>query len=108
MTLHNPEKISISNEEDKRLSTERLNTVDNDTVDPRSVSMATESFAIPENLQQHFVITPCKLRLVTLAAFVMWKCKVRLDYRLDLNFGRLLRSIDLPSSIEIDRSSIFH
>ena len=34
------------------------------------------AFALPEKLRQHFVLVPCKLRLVTLAAFVLWKCKV--------------------------------
>ncbi|KAK3087930.1 hypothetical protein FSP39_012561 [Pinctada imbricata] len=34
-----------------------------------------KNFVLPEKLKQHFVITPCKLRLVTLAAFVLGKCK---------------------------------
>lgn len=33
-------------------------------------------FSLPEKLKQHFVMVPCKLRLVTLAAFILWKCKV--------------------------------
>lgn len=38
---------------------------------------STESkFTLPQNLKQHFVITPPKLRLVTLAAFITWHCKV--------------------------------
>lgn len=34
-------------------------------------------FALPEKLKQHFVLVPCKLRLVTLAAFILWKCKLQ-------------------------------
>lgn len=38
----------------------------------------TESkFTLPQNLKQHFVITPPKLRLVTLAAFITWHCKIK-------------------------------
>ena len=39
-------------------------------------SSDVSAFALPEKLRQHFVLVPCKLRLVTLAAFVLWKCKV--------------------------------
>ncbi|VDI69202.1 ATP-dependent RNA helicase DDX31/DBP7 [Mytilus galloprovincialis] len=39
---------------------------------------STESkFTLPQNLKQHFVITPPKLRLVTLAAFITWHCKIK-------------------------------
>jgi ATP-dependent RNA helicase DDX31/DBP7 len=33
-------------------------------------------FSLPENLKQHFIVVPSKLRLVTLTAFILWKCKV--------------------------------
>ncbi|XP_064650108.1 probable ATP-dependent RNA helicase DDX31 [Lineus longissimus] len=33
------------------------------------------SFSLPDNLKQHFIVVPSKLRLVTLAAFILWKCK---------------------------------
>lgn len=32
-------------------------------------------FAVPDTLQQHFLMVPNKLRLVTLAAFILEKCK---------------------------------
>ncbi|MGH0153915.1 UNVERIFIED_CONTAM: hypothetical protein FKN15_061894 [Acipenser sinensis] len=35
----------------------------------------SESFAVPEKLRQHAVVVPSKLRLVTLAAFLLGKCK---------------------------------
>ena len=37
---------------------------------------ASEEFATPDSLTHYFVIVPSKLRLVTLAAFLMWKCRV--------------------------------
>lgn len=37
-----------------------------------------DSFAIPESLDQHVTLVPSKLRLVTLAAFILQKCKVGL------------------------------
>lgn len=43
------------------------------------VTRSSEGFAVPGSLVHHFVIVPSKLRLVTLAAFLMWKCKVSFD-----------------------------
>ncbi|XP_067939384.1 ATP-dependent DNA helicase DDX31-like [Watersipora subatra] len=33
------------------------------------------TFALPSSLKQYFIVAPCKLRLVTLAAFMLQKCK---------------------------------
>ena len=41
-----------------------------------SREMTQGDFTIPDGLQQHFVIVPSKLRLVTLAAFILWRCSV--------------------------------
>ncbi|KAL8174719.1 UNVERIFIED_CONTAM: ATP-dependent RNA helicase, partial [Gekko kuhli] len=38
-------------------------------------NMECGSFAVPEKLQQHVAVVPSKLRLVTLAAFILGKCK---------------------------------
>lgn len=35
-----------------------------------------DSFAIPESLDQHVTLVPSKLRLVSLAAFILQQCKV--------------------------------
>ncbi|XP_066509739.1 ATP-dependent DNA helicase DDX31-like [Hoplias malabaricus] len=35
----------------------------------------TDSYAIPDKLQQHMVVVPSKLRLVCLGAFILAKCK---------------------------------
>ena len=40
---------------------------------------SVEQFAVPEGLQHFFVVVPSKLRLATLAAFILWKCKVGLQ-----------------------------
>jgi len=40
---------------------------------------SAEEFAVPDSLIHHFVIVPSKLRLVTLAAFLMWKCRVSVE-----------------------------
>ncbi len=36
-------------------------------------SQTSDDFQIPKLLHQHYVIVPCKQRLVTLAAFLRWK-----------------------------------
>jgi len=41
-----------------------------------STRASTDEFALPSSLVHHFVIVPSKLRLVTLAAFLTWKCMV--------------------------------
>jgi len=46
--------------------------------DSAVVTCSSERFAVPDSLMHHFVIVPSKLRLVTLAAFLMWKCRVSL------------------------------
>lgn len=35
-----------------------------------------EALATPENLSHNYILVPAKLRLVTLAAFILSKCKV--------------------------------
>lgn len=35
-----------------------------------------KQLVIPQSLAQHYIVTPAKLRLVTLAAFIYWKCQV--------------------------------
>ncbi|XP_046671153.1 LOW QUALITY PROTEIN: uncharacterized protein LOC124361158 [Homalodisca vitripennis] len=40
-------------------------------------SQARDSeLVIPQSLSQHYIVTPAKLRLVSLAAFIHWKCQV--------------------------------
>ena len=81
MALNNPQKISISEEdhlESPETGREELPTAPTVCSDSerKEVFERNEVFSIPEQLEQHFVITPSKLRLVTLAAFICGKCKV--------------------------------
>ncbi|XP_051959877.1 probable ATP-dependent RNA helicase DDX31 [Xyrauchen texanus] len=44
---------------------------------PQAVPQAlSDSYAVPERLQQHMVVVPSKLRLVCLATFILAKCKI--------------------------------
>lgn len=43
---------------------------------PLPAGSEPDSFAIPESLHQHVALVPSKLRLVSLAAFILQKCKV--------------------------------
>lgn len=60
MSLHSPVKIDMSSESSSKKSDELI----------------SMKIAIPESLRHHCVIVPSKLRLVSLAAFILWKCKV--------------------------------
>ncbi|XP_029470016.1 probable ATP-dependent RNA helicase DDX31 isoform X2 [Rhinatrema bivittatum] len=50
-------------------------------------SAGMESFAVPENLTQHFVVVPSKLRLVTLTAFILGKCRFEKSPKLIVFFS---------------------
>ena len=52
------------------------------TVSFESEEVRHSDFTTPEGLQQHFVIVPSKMRLVTLTAFILWRCTVSLSYKL--------------------------
>jgi ATP-dependent RNA helicase DDX31/DBP7 len=45
-------------------------------VDAASDESLVSDMVIPESLTQFYVLTPAKLRLVTLSAFIIWKCKM--------------------------------
>ncbi|CAN9512884.1 unnamed protein product [Ophioblennius macclurei] len=46
------------------------------------VTNQSESFAVPEALQQFVVVVPSKIRLVCLAAFILHKCRLSHDSKL--------------------------
>lgn len=75
ISLNDPVSISIADEIQKALKpasqTERQ-------ASSSSNCMDEENFAVPEKLKQYVMMVPSKLRLVTLAAFILEKCKVRL------------------------------
>lgn len=66
MSLKDPLRIDVSNAEEEDLSNNSES----------SKTKKNENFVVPEKLRQSFVITPCKLRLVTLTAFILLKMKM--------------------------------
>ncbi len=56
LTLNEPERVNMSDEPD---------------------AQSNQSLVIPSNLKQSYIVVPAKLRLVSLAAFILWKCTVR-------------------------------
>lgn len=59
-----------------KANTKKKNTTSLDTHSDSAKD--TANFTTPDSLKHHYVIVPSKLRLVTLAAFVLWKAKVRI------------------------------
>ncbi|CAL1533039.1 unnamed protein product [Lymnaea stagnalis] len=76
ITLNDPEHISVSDGNDIR-EQKSAHSVPHVTSPPGHVleEKNDNNFAVPSQLKQFFIITPCKLRLVSLAAMVLWKCK---------------------------------
>jgi len=75
ISLNDPISISIADEIQKALKPAlQLDSQASSSSD----CMEQENFAVPEKLKQYVMMVPSKLRLVTLAAFILEKCKVRL------------------------------
>lgn len=53
--------------------------VEERTMDLKKEQMPSDVFAIPKNLQQHYVESPSKVRLAMLAAFLRWKIEEKKD-----------------------------
>ncbi|XP_061189421.1 probable ATP-dependent RNA helicase DDX31 [Saccostrea echinata] len=70
MSLTDPLKIDVSNSEEEHNSSTVQSSAQSKEQDK------SENFVVPEKLKQNFVITPCKLRLVTLTAFILLKIKM--------------------------------
>ena len=50
--------------------------VDVSCEDSTENQLTAEALATPANLSHHYLLVPAKLRLVTLAAFILSKCRV--------------------------------
>uniref|UniRef100_A0AAY4EMX0 ATP-dependent RNA helicase n=1 Tax=Denticeps clupeoides TaxID=299321 RepID=A0AAY4EMX0_9TELE len=72
ISMKDPVSIQVS-----EIPEESRATLSKITVAKAEDGQQADSFAVPENLQQHAVVVPSKLRLVCLAAFILSKCKVR-------------------------------
>jgi ATP-dependent RNA helicase DDX31/DBP7 len=73
VSLNNPRVIDCSSEAARAAAASEAA-----AADPADGTVAASSSSVPEyttakGLTQYFVIVPCKLRLVTLAAFLKWK-----------------------------------
>ena len=83
MSLQKPVRVDISQAPTKVTSpaeaqSSRVSDPELSTESCSGASLSSE-VAMPENLQHHYMVVPQKLRLVTLAAFLLWKCKVHLS-----------------------------
>ncbi|XP_027470748.2 probable ATP-dependent RNA helicase DDX31 isoform X2 [Zalophus californianus] len=54
---------------------------------PLPAGAEPDSFAIPESLDQHVTLVPSKLRLVSLAAFILQQCKFEKDQKMIVFFS---------------------
>lgn len=70
ISLQNPVNVTVT--EDSHAGVKQA-------AKPKSTEAGDDSasFALPENLHQHIVVVPSKLKLVTLSAFILGKWKVR-------------------------------
>ncbi|CAG5133803.1 unnamed protein product [Candidula unifasciata] len=76
ITLNNPEHINVTDGVSQPISTALIShTVSSKAQTWSQEENRDETFSVPSQLKQHFIITPCKLRLVTLASLILWKCK---------------------------------
>ncbi|OWF51219.1 probable ATP-dependent RNA helicase DDX31 [Mizuhopecten yessoensis] len=96
ISLTDPVRVDLSQSD---VTTETNQTIK--TEESSETSADTVSFSVPENLKQHFIITPCKLRLVTLAAFIVQKCKMK------QKTGKMLVFLPTQGSVEF-HYAVFH
>ncbi|NXK45621.1 DDX31 helicase, partial [Chauna torquata] len=84
ISLNDPISISIADEVQKRLKP----ALQTDKEASRSSDrMDQENFAVPEKLKQYVLVVPSKLRLVTLAAFILEKCKFEKQHKMIIFFS---------------------
>ncbi|NXK92245.1 DDX31 helicase, partial [Formicarius rufipectus] len=84
ISLNNPVSISIAEEIQKVLQPASQLARE---ASSSSSCMEQENFAVPEKLKQYVVMVPSKLRLVTLAAFILEKCKFEKHHKMIIFFS---------------------
>ncbi|XP_070108081.1 ATP-dependent DNA helicase DDX31 isoform X4 [Equus przewalskii] len=84
ISLHNPVSISVLDESHDQSNPKGKAVLE---VSPPRTSDELDSFAIPESLDQHVTLVPSKLRLVSLAAFILQKCKFEKDQKMIVFFS---------------------
>uniref|UniRef100_A0A8B9H7W9 ATP-dependent RNA helicase n=2 Tax=Astyanax mexicanus TaxID=7994 RepID=A0A8B9H7W9_ASTMX len=76
ISMSDPVYIQISEGDGSSKSAKPSSTTSEQSPDSQAdLQAVTDSYAIPEKLQQHVVVVPSKLRLVCLATFILAKCK---------------------------------
>ncbi|NXJ78019.1 DDX31 helicase, partial [Trogon melanurus] len=83
ISLNDPISISIADEIHKML---KPASQDRQT-SSSSNCMDQENFAVPEKLKQYVMMVPSKLKLVTLAAFILEKCKFEKHHKMIIFFS---------------------
>uniref|UniRef100_A0A8B9NBV7 ATP-dependent RNA helicase n=1 Tax=Accipiter nisus TaxID=211598 RepID=A0A8B9NBV7_9AVES len=84
ISLNDPISISIADEIQKALKPASQT---GRQASSSSNHMDQENFAVPEKLKQYVVMVPSKLRLVTLAAFILEKCKLEKHHKMIIFFS---------------------
>ncbi|XP_014111716.1 PREDICTED: probable ATP-dependent RNA helicase DDX31 isoform X1 [Pseudopodoces humilis] len=84
ISLSDPVSISVADEIQK--VPEAASQTDREA-SSSSNCMEQENFAVPETLQQYVIMVPSKLRLVTLAAFILQKCKFEKRHKMIIFFS---------------------
>ncbi|XP_061867667.1 probable ATP-dependent RNA helicase DDX31 isoform X1 [Colius striatus] len=84
ISLNDPISISIADEIQKALKPASQT---DKQANSSANCMDRENFAVPETLKQYFIMVPSKLRLVTLAAFILDKCKFEKHHKMIIFFS---------------------
>ncbi|KAM6237371.1 ATP-dependent DNA helicase DDX31 isoform 3-T3 [Spheniscus humboldti] len=84
ISLNDPVSISIADEIQKALKPASQT---GRQASSSSNCMEQENFAVPEKLKQYVMMVPSKLRLVTLAAFILEKCKFEKHHKMIIFFS---------------------
>ncbi|NWS74030.1 DDX31 helicase, partial [Crotophaga sulcirostris] len=84
ISLNDPISISIADETQKVLKP--ASQTDRQASSSESC-MEQDNFAVPEKLKQYVMMVPSKLRLVTLAAFILEKCKFEKRHKMIIFFS---------------------
>ncbi|XP_071622611.1 ATP-dependent DNA helicase DDX31 isoform X3 [Heliangelus exortis] len=84
ISLNDPVRISVADDIQKTL---KPASQADQQASSSSSCMEQENFAVPEKLKQYVVMVPSKLRLVTLAAFILEKCKFEKNHKMIIFFS---------------------
>ncbi|XP_065551998.1 probable ATP-dependent RNA helicase DDX31 isoform X1 [Lathamus discolor] len=82
ISLNDPISISIADETQIRPASQM-----DGQASSSSNRVEQENFAVPEKLKQYVMVVPSKLRLVTLAAFILEKCKFEKHHKMIIFFS---------------------